>query len=338
MKLKPIEDQVVVVFGASSGIGRETALQFAKRGAKVVVAARSRIGLDSLVDEIRQGSGEVVAQTAEAADYEQVVAVANLAVETFGRIDTWAHLAGVILYAPFEETEVEEFRRVIEVNLLGQIHGARAALPFLRREGRGALVHVSSIEALVSVPFQSAYAASKHGIKGFVDALRLELEHEGVPIHVAEIMPGATNTPLFAKGRTKLGYKPMPPGPMYEASVVAEAILYAAENPVRHLVVGGTSKALTIAQRAAPRVVDTALGVIGFTLQDTGEAKQTPAPDNLYEPLDGYNTVEGDFSHLARSASLYTWAQTHPAAKWALAGAGLGAAFLAARALTRRAS
>ena len=331
MKLKPIEEQVVVVFGASSGIGRETALRFARRGAKVVAAARSREGLESLVDEIRREGGEAVSRTAEVADYEQVVEVANLAVEAFGRIDTWVHTAGVILYAPFEETEVEEFRRVLDVNLLGQIHGARAALPFLRREGRGALVHVSSIESMVSVPFQSAYAASKHGIKGFVDALRLELEHEGVPISVAEIMPGPINTPLFSKARTKLGYKPMPPPPMYQPGIVADAILYAAVHPVRHLVVGGTSKFLTVAQRVSPEVVDVALDVVGFHMQDTGEPKQTPAPDNLFEPLDGYNRVEGDFSHLARSTSLYTWTQTHPAATWALEGAAAGLALLIAR-------
>jgi NAD(P)-dependent dehydrogenase (short-subunit alcohol dehydrogenase family) len=152
MQLKPIGEQVVVVFGASSGIGRETALQFARRGAKAVVAARGEEGLNSLVQEIRQDGGQATAVVADASVFDDVSRVAQTAVETYGRIDTWAHLAAVTIWASFEQTTPEEFKRIIEVNLLGQIYGAKAALPHLKREGRGALIHVSSVEARRALP------------------------------------------------------------------------------------------------------------------------------------------------------------------------------------------
>jgi NAD(P)-dependent dehydrogenase (short-subunit alcohol dehydrogenase family) len=144
VRLKPIENQVVVVMGASSGIGRETALRFARGGAKVVVSARGEEGLRSLVDEIGADGGEAVAVVADVSECERVEAVAEKAVEEYGRLDTWVHLAATGLFAPFDRTQPEEFRRVVEVDLMGQVYGAMAALPRLKREGRGALVHVSS--------------------------------------------------------------------------------------------------------------------------------------------------------------------------------------------------
>jgi NAD(P)-dependent dehydrogenase (short-subunit alcohol dehydrogenase family) len=182
--LKPIHEQVVVLMGASSGMGRLAALEFAQRGAKVVVSARSGTGLRTLVDQIRRDGGEAISVTADTSQFEQVKAVAEAAVSAYGRIDTWVHLAAVSLYATFEETTPEEFHQVIEVNLVGQAYGAMAALPYLRQEGRGALIHVSSIEGRRTLPFQAAYGASKHGIIGFLEALRLELKHEGLPISV----------------------------------------------------------------------------------------------------------------------------------------------------------
>ncbi len=209
MRLKPLEDQVAVLMGASSGIGRETALRFARRGAKVVVSARNEEGLRSLVEEIRNEGGEATAIAAEVAQFDQVKAVADGAVEQYGRLDTWVHLAAIGLFAAFEQTTPEEFRRVIDVNLTGQAYGAMAALPHLKREGRGALVHISSVEARRAAPLHSAYAASKHGIDGFLEALRVELMHEKLPINVVNVMPGTINTPFFDKGRTKLGVKPV---------------------------------------------------------------------------------------------------------------------------------
>src|SRR5215210_1313482 len=209
MQLKTIEEQVVVLMGAWSGIGRETALRFARKGAKVMVSARGEEGLDSLVEEIRAEGGEATMAIAATSEFDQVKAVADCAVEQYGRLDTWVHLAAVALFATFEQTTPEEFERVVDVNLMGQVYGAMVALPPLKREGRGALIHISSVEAKRYFPFHSAYGASKHGIDGFLEALRVELRHEGWPIGVTQVMPGTINTPFFDKGRSKIGVKPV---------------------------------------------------------------------------------------------------------------------------------
>lgn len=335
MQLKPIDQQVVVVMGASSGIGREAALRFARRGAQVVVAARNQDGLETLVREIREQGGTATPVVADVTDFAQVQAVADEAVARYGRLDTWAHLAGVALYAPFSEITPEEFKRVIDVNLVGQAYGAMAALPHLKREGRGALIHVSSIEAHLSFPFQSAYAASKHGIPGFLDALRLELRHEGIPISVTNVMPAAINTPLFTKARTKLGVKPAVPPPVYEPGTVADQILYAAEHPVRDMIAGGAGKVFVQTQKISPLLMDALMQVAGFETQKTDEPKAVTDPNNLFAPIAGQNRVEGDFGHIALKRSLYNWLGRHPMTRRALAGTALGVVtLLSARALS----
>lgn len=304
MQLKPINQQVVALVGASSGIGRNAALQFANRGAKVVVAARSQPGLESLVEEIRGLGGEATAVVADVTVFDQVKAIANKAVEVYGRLDTWVHNAAVELYAAFEVTTPEEFKRIVDVNLMGQVHGAMAALPYLKREGRGALIHVSSIEARRSLPLQSAYAAAKHGIDGFLEALRVELMHEKLSISVTNVMPASINTPLFNKARTKLGVKPVGVPPIYQPSLVAKAIVEAAENPKRDVVVGDAGKAILLAQRISPGLVDAYMRATAFNGQRTNEPKSENAPDNLFDPIQGYDKIEGDFSDQARSWSL----------------------------------
>lgn len=304
MQLKPISQQVVVVVGASSGIGRETALQFAQRGAKVVAAARSQSGIDSLVDEIKSFTGEATGIVADVSDFNQVKAIADKAIEQYGRLDTWVHLAAVSIYATFEQTTPEEFKRLIDVNLMGQVYGAMAALPHIKREGRGALIHVSSVEARRSLPLQSAYAAAKHGIDGFLESLRVELQHEKLPISVTNVMPASINTPLFDKARTKLGVKPMGVPPIYQPHLVADAILKVAEHPKREVVVGGAGKMMLLGQRISPKLMDAYMRATGFKSQRTNEPKGSDAPDNLYEPLPGYNTIEGDFSDRAKSHSI----------------------------------
>lgn len=324
--LKPIKEQVVVIFGGSSGIGRATALSFAEQGAKVLVAARGEDGLKSVVEEIKANGGEANYVVADAVDFESVKNVAEIAAALHGRIDTWIHLAAVSLYATFEETTPDEFKQIIDVNLTGQAYGAMAALPHLKREGRGALIHISSVEARQALPYQSAYAASKHGMKGFLSALRLELQHEGIPISVTEIKPSGINTPFFNKARTKLDVKPMPVAPIYQPQIVADAILYAAENPVPEITVGGAGRALEVASTIAPRITDAVLGRIAFEGQKTDESKSENAADNLYYPLPGFNKVEGDFSEQARTKSSYTWTATHPFVTRLLAGVAFGAA------------
>ena len=311
MQLKPVEEQVVVLMGASSGIGRETALRFARRGAKVVASARSKEGLDSLVEEIRGEGGEAIAVPADTSEFDQVKAVADRTVEEYGRLDTWVHLAAVGLFATFEQTTPEEFARVIDVNLMGQVYGAMAALPHLKREGRGALIHISSVEAKRSFPFHSAYGASKHGIDGFLEALRVELKHEGWPISVTQMMPGTINTPFFDKGRSKLGVKPVGIPPIYEPETVADIILYAAENPARDLVSGGAAQALIITQRLSPRMLDAVLATrAGFSPQMTDEPRSEDDPDNLYAPIRGHDTAKNGFRAFSRS--LYNWLEIHP--------------------------
>lgn len=325
MELKPIDQQVVVVFGASSGIGRETALRMAGRGAKVVAAARSETGLASLMAEIRGGGGEAIAIAADAADFDQVKVVADRAADKYGRIDTWVHLAAVSLYATFEQATPEEWRRIIDVNLNGQAYGAMAALPHLRREGRGALIHVSSVEALRALPLQSAYASSKHGVKGMADALRVELRREGLPVSVTNIMPASINTPLFNKARTKMGYKPMGLPPIYTPEIVTKTILYAAENPVREIICGGAGWAIKAADRLAPELMDAALSRYGFEWQRTDEPKSAEDPHSLFAPLEGQDRVEGDFGYQTMPKSWYTWLGRHPMAGKLITGAALGA-------------
>jgi len=287
---------VVVVFGASSGIGRDAALRFAARGARVVVAARGEEGLHSLVDEIRSQGGEATAVTAEVTDLQQVQAVAEEAVRRYGGIDTWVHAAAVALYATFDQTTSEEFRRVIEVNLIGQAHGAWAALPHLRRRGGGALIHITSVEARRSLAFHSAYAASKHGVKGFLEALRMELREEGLPVAVTEILPASINTPLFNKAKTKLGVQPMGLPPMYPVSLVSDAILHAAEHPVREFVVGSAGQMIVNGERLSPAMMDAALQFPAFHLQQTKEPKGPDSPNNLFAPVSGYDHTQGDFT------------------------------------------
>lgn len=321
MQLKPISEQVVAVVGASSGIGRETALQFAQRGAKVVVASRSRPGLDTLVEEIQQAGGSAIAVTADVADFEQVKAIADKTVEQYGRLDTWVHSSATSVFGTFDQLTPEEFKRVIEVNLVGQAYGAMAALPHLKREGRGSLIHISSGEARRSLPYQSAYSSSKHGVEGFLDALRLELLHEGHNINVTQILPAVINTPFYNKSRTKLGVKPTGLPPYYQPSLVADAILYAAEHPSRDILVGDVAKLLDVAQRISPQLMDSVLLLVAFQGQLTKEPKSADSPDNVFEPISGYDRVKGDFDNLA-IPSVLDALERNPIAK--AAGATLG--------------
>ena len=337
IKLKPINEQVVVVFGASSGIGRQAALDFARRGAKVVVAARSETGLQSLVAEIERSGGEAYYLIADAADFAQVKAVADGTIEKFGRLDTWVHSAAAFLFGTVEKSEPEEYERLIQVNLLGQIYGAKAALPYLKENG-GALIHLSSVEAIRTAPFQSAYGASKHGIHGFLQVLRVELAHDEIPVSVTEIQPAAINTPIYEKGRNNMDFKMRPVPPLYHPQIVADAILFAATNPVRELVAGGFGLGVVYAERFAPKVADFFSETVGFIGQNGG-AKDSPEQfeDNLFAPIAGYDTVEGNFSGEQLKSDPVTWLATHPAEKNALLilGGAIGG-WLAWRAWQRR--
>jgi NAD(P)-dependent dehydrogenase (short-subunit alcohol dehydrogenase family) len=333
LKLKPIHEQVVVVVGANSGIGREAALQFASRGAKVVVAGRSLPALTELVSIIQYEGGDAAAFTADVTQFEQVKSLAAQAVQRYGRIDTWVHAAAVSIYATFQDTRPEEFRQVVEVNLVGQAYGAMAALPHLKQAGGGALIHIGSVESKRSFPFHSAYSASKHGMIGFIDTLRVELMHDMTPISVTTILPAGINTPFFDKSLTRIGVKPRPAPPVYEPKLVADAILYAAEHPVREIYVGGAGKSMEWLHILSPNLMDRILSRFGYQPQMTDLPKSDQAPHNLYEHVEGYDEAQGSFDREARAVSVYTGLETNPGLRWALmaAMAGLGYVLLSRR-------
>jgi NAD(P)-dependent dehydrogenase (short-subunit alcohol dehydrogenase family) len=332
VKRKPIEQQVMVVMGAASGIGRETALQLAAQGARLVVADFDGDGLTSLMAEVVRSGGRVVPMVADVASFEQMSAVAERAVVEFGRLDTWVHVAATSIYAPFTDTTPDEFQRVVNVDLMGQVYGAKAALPHLIASGDGGLIHISSIEARRAVPYHTSYGAAKHGIHGFLEALRLELKHQKLPVSVTEIEPSSINTPFFDKAMTKLGVKPQGLPPLYDPKVVANTIVHMAERPRREIIVGGAGKAFVATQRLSPRLMDAIMLRTAFKAQKTDEVRSPSAPNDLFGPADTYNRVEGDFGNLTMRHSFSTWLDLHPTIKAAsIVGAGLTAGAILAQ-------
>ena len=333
---RPLGEQVVVITGASSGIGRETAELLASRGAAVVVAARNEDALNTLVTQIGASGGRAEAVVADVADPEQVERIGERAVARFGRIDSWVNNAAVSIYATVEQLEPAEMRRLIEVNLLGVMYGSRVALRLMKPQGSGTIINVGSALSDRAVPLQSAYSAAKHGIAGFSEALRLELERDDSGIGVVLIQPSSINTPFFSWARSKVGSQPQPIPPVYEPSVVAEAIAHAAEHGGRSIVVGGAGKLLTLGQWLSPSLVDR------YLLQgDRGAATQvTDQPDdgrdNLFEPSTGPGRSRGDFGEGAKPNSIYTRVfELRPNLKRALTGFGLLGALVAVRRLGR---
>ena len=315
---RPIRDQVVVILGASSGIGRATALRFGAHGASVVVAARNEPALVEVAEEIVLRGGRAKVVRTDAASWREVDRLADAAVQRFGRLSTWVNVAGIAQYATVEQTTVEEIERIIQVDLLGHIYGMKAALPHLKRQGEGAIINVSSVLGLRSVPLLSAYCAAKQGIKGFADSLRLELEREKSGISVTTIFPSSINTPLFRHSRSKLGVSPKPMPPVYPPDVVAQSILAAAENPVRDIIVGGGGKALQILERISPSLVDRLMlfRSAAFELQQA----ELPADvnDNLFSPPDEPGEVAGGWTEHLRS-SVYTRVFEHRPGRKAVA-------------------
>src|SRR5687768_15263516 len=217
----PLSDQVVVITGASQGIGRETALRFAARGGSVVVAARNEEALRDLVEKIEAAGGRAEPVVADVAEYKDVERIGVRAIERFGRLDTWVNNAAVSIYATVEQLQPDEMERLVQVNLLGQMYGSKVAARFMKPRRRGTIINVGSALSDRAIPLQSAYVATKHGIAGFSEALRLELMQDDAGIDVVLILPSSTNTPLFEFARSKLGVQPMPVPPVYGPAVVA---------------------------------------------------------------------------------------------------------------------
>jgi len=252
-KLKDAKDQVIVITGASSGIGMATALKAAKRGARLVLAARSEGALSEVVNKL---GDQAVAVTCDVADRAQVDRVAQTAIEKFGRIDTWINNAGVSIYGRLDEVSEEDSRRLFDTNFWGVYHGSLAALPYLRENG-GALINVGSEVSEAVVPLQGMYSASKHAVKGFTDALRVEIEDvDKAPVSITLIQPTAVDTPFPQHARNYMSQEPKLPTPMIEAEKVAEAIIDAAEKPTRSKKVGMMSKVNTAMSHLMPGVAD----------------------------------------------------------------------------------
>ena len=245
--LKPLDEQVMVITGASSGIGLVTAKHAARRGACVVLAARNENDLHHATQAIRRSGGRAVYAVADVADPAQVDAIADTAIREFGRIDTWVNNAAVSMYGRIMDLPIEDMRRQMDVNYWGQVYGSRTAVRHLRPTG-GALINVGSALSDRAIPLQGGYCAAKHALKAFTDALRMELEEQGLPIAVTLVKPASIDTPFFEKARTYLGVEPQPVPPVYAPEVVSEVILHAAEHPLRELIAGGSGAKLSAAR------------------------------------------------------------------------------------------
>jgi short-subunit dehydrogenase len=256
VSLKPVEEQVIVITGASSGIGLATALKAAERGARLVLAARSEQILNELADGITQAGGEAVAVTTDVGSRGDLERVADTALSRFGRIDTWINNAGVSIYGRIDEVSEEDNRRLFDTNFWGVVNGSLTALPHLRTSG-GALINVGSEVSDAVVPLQGMYSASKHAVKGFTDALRVEVEDvDKAPVSVTLVQPTAVDTPYPQHAKNYTEQEPKLPTPRIEPEQVAEAILKAAEEPTRDVTVGAMAKLNVTVAKILPALGD----------------------------------------------------------------------------------
>ncbi len=281
VELKALDQQVVVITGASSGIGLTTAESAAKQGARLVLTARSEGVLSEVTERINAAGGEAIYVVADVADRAQVEKVAEAAVSRFGRIDTWINDAGVSIYGRLEEVSEEDSRRLFDTNFWGVVNGSLAALPHLRKEG-GALINVGSEVSEAVVPLQGMYSASKHAVKGFTDALRVELEADEVPVSVTLIQPTAVDTPYPQHARNYMSQEPKLPSPQIDPQDVADAILDAAVDPARDVKVGMMAKINTTISKLAPGLADT-MATSYVDRQQYDEAPRNPE-GTLYTP------------------------------------------------------
>lgn len=327
LKLKKMSKQVVVITGASSGIGLVTAREAARRGAKLVLAARAEDALRQLADEINSAGGSAVYVAADVGREEDVQRIAREAVERFGGFDTWINNAGVAIYGKLTEVPNEDNRRLFDTNFWGVVYGSQVAAEHLRRHG-GALINVGSTVSDRAIPVQGMYSASKHAVKGFTDALRMELEAEGAPISVTLIKPGAINTPYPQHAKNYLEKEPTLPPPIYAPETVAEAILHCAEHPERDVFVGGGGKAISVSGHYAPRLTDKLMEATMIEMQKSDKPPR-PLGNNGLEHASGSLRERGDYEGHVAESSVYTKASLHPILSAALVvGAGVALAAL----------
>jgi NAD(P)-dependent dehydrogenase (short-subunit alcohol dehydrogenase family) len=305
MRKKSLREQVIVVTGASSGVGRAVARAAGERGAKVVVAARGVEGLNAAVEEIERAGSEALAVPGDLVGQEQNDELVRRSLERFGRIDTFVANAIVTVYAEVEHLEPDELRRVFDVNFFGVAHAYWAVLPALK-ESRGTFLHVSSALAYRGIPLQAAYCASKAACRTFLESARVELQKHGYDVAISLVLPGAINTPQFDRDRQKIGKQPQPVPPIYQPEPYAEAVLRCAERPVRELPVSWGAQKLLWGQKLSPHAGDWVLRRMGWEKQHTGKDKPVDSPDNLFETLPGDPGAHGRFDEQAKSSTAWT--------------------------------
>ncbi|HSU71402.1 MAG TPA: SDR family oxidoreductase [Micrococcaceae bacterium] len=316
--------QVVVVTGASAGIGRATAIAFGARGASVALLARGGAGLDGAAAEVQAAGGRALPVPVDVADSERLEAAAEQVEQELGPIDVWVNVAFTSVFAPFTEIQPEEFKRVTEVSYLGFVYGTMAALKRMRPRDRGTIVQVGSALAYRGIPLQSAYCGAKHAIQGFNESLRCELLHDGSGIRNTMVQMPAVNTPQFSWVLSRLPNKAQPVPPIYQPEVAARGVLYAADHPQRREYwVGGSTMGTLAINAVAPGLLDWYLSKTGYKSQQTGQRRDPDQPVNLWEPADADRDfgTHGTFDSRSTARSLQLWASQHHGAVYGLSGA-----------------
>lgn len=332
--------QVVVVTGASGGIGRATAVAFARRGDKVALVARGEQGLAAASLEVERAGGVSLAIPTDVSDYAQVEAAAQHAEAELGPVDVWVNVAFTSVFAPFTEIAPEEFRRVTDVTYHGYVYGTRAALDLMLPRDRGAIVQVGSALAYRGIPLQSAYCGSKHAIQGFNESLRTELLHNKSNVHGTMVQMPAVNTPQFSWVLSRMPKQAEPVAPIYQPEVAAKAVLYAADHPKRREYwVGGSTMGTLLGNAVAPGLLDRYLARTGVSSQQSDKPRNPDQAANLWEPSDGKDGrdfgAHGIFDDKSTNRSLQLWASQHHGVVLGALAAGAG---VAARAWLRKAT
>ena len=303
--------EVVVITGASAGVGRATAQRFAKEGARIGLLARGIDGLEGARRDVEKLGGKAFVITVDVADADKVEAAAAQIEAELGEIDIWINNAMTSVFAPIKEMTPEEFRRVTEVTYLGYVYGTLAALKRMLPRNRGVIVQVGSALAYRGIPLQSAYCAAKHAIQGFCDSLRCELIHDKSAVRVTMLQMPALNTPQFDWVKSRLARKAQPVPPIFQPKVAAEAIYFAAHNPRREFYVGLPSVEVIVANKIAPGLLDRYLARTGYDSQQYDGPEDPNRPNNLWHPVPGDHGAHGTFDARARSWSPQLWTSEH---------------------------
>ena len=324
----PPGSEVVVITGATAGVGRATARAYAAEGARIGLLARGSDGLEATRREIASLGGEALILPTDVADAAQVEAAAEAVEEAFGPIDVWINNAMTSVFAEFMDVEPDEYRRVTDVCYHGQVHGTRAALKRMLPRDRGAIVLVGSALAYRGIPLQSAYCGAKHAVEGMFDSVRTELLRKNSGVHITMVQLPAMNTPQFNWVRSKLPKKAQPVPPIYEPEVAADAIMFAARHRRRSMIVGSSAAKAIWGNKVAPQLADRYLASNGYESQMRDEAEDPNRPDNLWEPVAGDFGAHGVFGDRSRSGKAELWASMNR--NWLLAGGAFLGALLTA--------